>query len=452
MKKIVIVGRPNVGKSTLFNALIGKRIAITHESPGVTRDTLRYNCDRNGTWYSLMDSAGLLGEGMYSEELSQRSYEKIPEADCILFTVSVEEISAEDRHILERLRKVAGKVILVVNKVDNETRLWNAHEFYSFGFKDVLPVSAVHRKNIAELWELIERRLNPERKDGLGEGQNNSEYTAETEAKAESVGVKKAIRLLVVGKPNSGKSSFFNYMLKSPRNLVSPVPGTTRDSTEEMLHVGDKEYCIVDTAGLRKKNKIYDSVEWFASQRSISNINTADIVLLFVDSMEELGEQDKKIATVILSRQKSMIICLNKWDLIQGTGNRKKELIEKLRFRAPQLRFVPVCTISSVRGFGIQKLFHTIDIINVQLHTKIATSHLNRILQQSIKNNPPPIVRRRRGKLRFAAQASSNPMRFELHVNDSSLFSASYAQYLSNYLRREYRLSSIPIFLELTGA
>ena len=457
MITVSIIGRANVGKSTLFNTLSSKRIAITHQMAGVTRDVLKYQCIRNNRTLCLQDLAGILGDDPYAEQLTQRGIEEIQNSDIILFIISVENLMAEDYEIASLLRPYMSKVLLVVNKVDNEERQWQAHEYHILGFKNNVSISAIHKKNIDTLWrvidimsEKIEKKeitiVSPLQDTTKVSDNNESSDAMSTDTPFHH----QTCRLLIVGKPNSGKSSFFNHILKKPQNLVSSIPGTTRDSTLEYIDWKGTRYGIVDTAGLRRKANVKDDLEYFSNTRAIDYINSADIILLFIDVQEGISDQDKKIVSLSLSRRKSIMLCINKWDLIKNKEAMKKEIKNRIAYLVPQLYFSPLCFLSAKTGDGIANVFQNIQIIQKQLSTKIATSHINKILQQAMTHHSAPIIKRRRGKLRFAAQSSTNPMCFELHVNASFLFTDSYCSYLINYIRKQYNFNSIPIFLTLS--
>ncbi len=437
MKTVVIVGRPNVGKSTLFNALLGRRRAITHAEAGVTRDLIKHEFTNASENFCLVDLGGLFGEGLYSPELTERGLAEMKEADLVLFTVSVEGICAEDLHILEKARRCPGELVLLINKVDTEPRELGIHEFHELGIKKSIHVSAAHNRNIDRLWQLIYRSL------GIKEKEKDTEQLPKDEED-------RVLRLLIAGRPNSGKSSFFNYVLKRSQNLVSQIPGTTRDSTAEVLRYRDKNYIIIDSAGLRRKARVSDDLEYYSTQRAIGSIASSDIVLLFVDVDRGFAVQDKKIASLAISKQKSIIVCLNKEDLLTGDQEEKKQIIEKIYFHMPQLKYAPVCLLSSLTGKGIPKIFDNITKLHRQLKTSLKTSYVNILFQRFMQENPPPMIKRRRAKIRFAAQASSQPMCFELHVNAKELFSESYVQYLRNSVQKQCELYNIPIFLELT--
>ncbi len=465
MISISIIGRPNVGKSTLFNVLSSKRIAITHKTAGVTRDALTYQCLRNAYTMCLKDLAGVLGEGPYAEQLTKRGIEEIQKSDIILFVVSVESLVSEDYEIASILRPFMSKVVLVINKVDNEERQWAAHEYHSLGIKNSISISAIHKIHIDTLWHTIDtmsEKIEQARSTEVEHVPQNTIMPLDTastvadeledsrSATVHTLQDERVCRLLIVGKPNSGKSSFFNYVLKKPQNLVSSVPGTTRDSTLDYIEWNGIRYGIVDTAGLRRKANVRDELEYFANQRAIEYINSADIVLLFIDVQEGMSEQDKKIASLALSRRKSIVLCLNKWDLVENKEAMKLEMKERIAYLVPQLYFAPLCKLSAKTGVGVEQLFRNIQIIQNQLSTKVATSHINRILQQAMKHHPAPIIKRRRAKLRFVAQSSTNPMCFELHVNAHFLFTESYCSYLIRCIRKQYNFTAIPIFLTIS--
>ncbi len=435
LPRIAIVGRPNVGKSTLFNRIVGDRRAITDPTPGVTRDAVEAVCRINGRETVLIDTGGYLrdSEGI-SELVSERSLETIEHADVILLLVEVTGLTAEDHELIELLRRFSDKLILTVNKTDNGQREDLIWDFYSLGFQKVVPISAEHGRNIDRLLESLFELLPPE-----VEVSGNEPEQMENE-----------LCLAILGKPNTGKSTLLNTLVGADRSIVSEVPGTTRDVLETTFLYKGNEITVLDTAGIRRKKSVKEAVEYYSVSRAISSVSRAHVVLLLIDSTEGVTDQDKKIADQIVKRGRGVIIVLSKWDLFGGISNAFNAARDRTRFLFPQLDFAPVVAVSARDGIGLDKLLATAVMVRAQLKRRISAGELNNLLQALIERHPPPYGKKRY-RAKYLAQISSDPLRFALYVNRIKGFPASWVSYLENNLRREHKMEMVPISVELRG-
>lgn len=465
MNTVAIIGRPNVGKSTVFNMLVGKRLAITHQDAGVTRDIKNAKVDFQDHQIEFLDTGGITDEGVFAEQIKQLSYKALDSADVAMLIVSAEELTAEDEELIFFVRKLNMPVLLVVNKADNESREWTSAEYYKFGIGDPIMISALHRRNIDYLWDAIitslgfknDHTLSQElaiksSKTNLDEYLDNEDIANEDDSESMDfldTQPPEYIRLIIMGKPNTGKSSLLNAFLGKERTLVSDIPGTTRDIIEEEAEVLGEKFVLVDSAGIRRKNRIYEDVEYYASHRAISAIESSDVVLLLIDVIEGFSEQDKKLASLILRKGKGLVIGLNKWDAIEVKENRLVAEKDRLSYLVPQLHFVSVCPLSAKNHSGFSHLIKEVKNVFQQLYTKINTSMLNKDLEHWVSKTQPPLVKRRRGKMKFIAQSSVNPIVFKARVNNPSFFTEAYKQYIINNIRSTYQIKNIPIQLDL---
>ncbi len=433
---VALVGRPNVGKSTLFNRLLHKRRSITDPTPGVTRDPIEEEFLIPGTdcRCRIADTGGfkLEREGL-DDLVVARTLSLISRADLVLFIVDAVDITPEDEEFAELLRPMSGRLILVVNKADSPERDSLAWSHLRWGFPDVIFISAEHNRNIEELVALIASRL-----DFSG---------------VKAVDVERAdIRIAIMGKPNTGKSSLLNVLLGEEKSIVSEVPGTTRDIVEGRFTWKGRGIVVLDTAGIRRKKKVTDNVEYYSVTRSISVVTRADIVLLLIDAAEGLTEQDKKIAAFAVDEGRGVIFVLNKWDLMPDIKNAFEASKDKLRWFFGQMAYAPIVAISAKEGAGLDKLMNTVISTYAKLNRKIETSKLNKAVSGWIETNPPPIGLRTKFKLRYAVQTSINPQRFCFFVTRPDLVPESYLSFLKNRIREEFSLDSIPVGLDLKAS
>ena len=480
---IAIVGRPNVGKSALFNRIVGKRIAIVHDQPGVTRDRVTAEAEWDGHPFTLVDTGGigLLRREKSDDVIIKATIEQvelaIEAASSIILVVNVQEgIVPLDREVAARLRRSGKTILVAVNKVDTHRLEGAATEFSQLGFEKIFPVSAIHGEGIEDLMNAATALLpvhSPQSTVHSPTGEPTGESGLET--------VDSVFKLAIVGRPNVGKSSIINALTKSSRVIVSPVPGTTRDAIDVPFEVktqsGDggvaatQKYILIDTAGMRKTRRVDGSIEFFSVQRAEDSVARCDIAILVLDAEMGITEQDKKIADVIVENRKACIVAVNKWDLVVesvrqareeeiGRRNRKdrregqaRELStlgefgawvqEKLFF----LDYAPVIFTSAASGFNLDRLLEAVRYVAAQLQQKIPTAILNRTLRDAVERRQPVSAAGHRLKFFYATQVRQAPPTFLLFVNRDELFSAQYKKYLADELRRAFGYEGCPMVL-----
>ncbi len=440
LPRVAILGRPNVGKSTLFNALIGRRRSITHSTPGVTRDPVEAECVFAGRRLLLIDTGGYTVDGDSMGKLvSGKSLEQADSADLVILVLEAAGTNPEDENYIQRLRSKAEKLVLAVNKVDTPDRdilVWNYHRF---GFPNVVGISAAHNRNLEELKDLVAALLQYSSVEGETGGESGVTRTQDAH---------QTVRVAILGKPNSGKSSLSNLLIGERKSIVSELPGTTRDVVESHFTFKDTVFRVLDTAGIRRRTRVRDSIEYYSVSRALESVREAEIVFLMVDASEGLSDQDKKIAAYAVEQGRGILLVLNKWDLMPKGKKHAESAREMVRFQFPVLDFAPVLPVSSLTGAGVSELLDTaLKTVN-QLNTRVATGRLNQALSGWVAHYPLP-VRGKNIKIRFATQISVNPVRFVVFVNRLAGFPAGYAQYLSNCIRRDLGFSSIPLGIEL---
>ena len=469
LPNVAIFGRPNVGKSALFNRLVGRKIAIVHDRPGITRDRLSATCTRGERPFTLWDTGGILGAG--ESELTQQvvraAENALRESDLLLFVVDAREgLSPIDGEMARMLRKRQKPVVLVINKIDNEKHDQLAAEFDSLGFEKVVSVSAEHNRGITRLVEMIDRALTQ----------------PSLVPKASQSGARKSplleegpTAIAIVGRPNVGKSSLINAIVRSERAIVSQLPGTTRDAIDIVYERDDVRFVFIDTAGIRRRGKVSSSAEVFSVMRAERSIRRADLCVLIIDLIMGVTAQDKRIAGLIQEARKPAIAVLNKWDLVKPRRSEKqrgRELIEEARSRLFFLDYVPVLITSASTGENVDRLFALIQKVQRAARKHIGTGVLNRLLRHAFEANPPPLVKGRRLKLFYATQATNSglhpveasvgkgsgseksrgdvaPPEFVLFVNDPPLITESYRRYLEARIREAEPYPGLPIILTL---
>ena len=426
---VAIVGRPNVGKSMLFNKLTGQRTSIVEDTPGVTRDRIYGTCEWCGRTFSLVDTGGI-EPGTDSDMLKfmRRQAEiGIELADAIIMVADVRSgVTAADQDVATMLRKSGKPVALAVNKCDS-TGLVNpdAFEFYSLGIGDLFETSAVHGHGTGDLLDWV------------------LENIPDTEDEEEDDDV---IKVAIVGKPNVGKSSLLNRILGEERVIVSNVAGTTRDAIDSYFENETGKYCFIDTAGMRRKSKVDDAIEKYSNMRSISAIDRADVCLILVDANDGVTEQDTKIAGLVHEAGKAAIIVVNKWDAVEDKGtNTMRDMETKVRSGLSYMLYAPVLFISALTGARVDKLFQLIQDVHAQNTMRITTGALNSVLADATARVQPPTDKGRRLKIYYMTQASTKPPHFVIFCNDARLFHFSYQRYLENQIREVFGLQGTPV-------
>lgn len=428
-KKIVaIVGRPNVGKSTLFNTLAGERLAIVKDTPGVTRDRIYADVDWLNHKFTIVDTGGIETE---AEDIIMRSMKEqaeiaIETADVIIFVTDVRSgVTSSDMQVADMLRRSKKPVVLCVNKVDNFEKFEPyVYEFYNLGIGDPNPVSAQSKLGLGDMLEKVV--------DEFGE--------SITEEEEEDIP-----RVAVIGKPNTGKSSLINKLLGTDRLIVSDIAGTTRDAIDTRIKRNGKEYIFIDTAGLRRKSKIKDEIERFSIIRTVAAVERCDIAMLLIDAEEGVTDQDTKIAGIAHERGKGMIIVVNKWDLIEKDTNTMNRMKKDIRQKLAYMPYAEMLFVSALTGQRLNKLFDTIDLVEQYSCMRIQTGVLNEILTEAVAETEPPSDKGKRLKLFYITQVSVKPPTFVLFVNSKELAHFSYIRYIENKLREAFLFTGTPI-------
>ncbi|OFY65475.1 MAG: ribosome biogenesis GTPase Der [Bacteroidetes bacterium RBG_13_42_15] len=427
MSRIVaIVGRPNVGKSTLFNRLTESREAIVDEISGVTRDRNYGLCTWNGITFSVIDTGGYVknSEDIFEEEINKQVHFAIDEADIILFMVDVTcSVHELDSSVADLLRKTGKKVILIVNKVDNNERLLDAAEFYSLGLGDYFPLSSINGSGTGELLDYVVKNL-PEQPVEM---------------------IPEIPRVAIVGRPNVGKSSLVNSLLGEDRNIVTPVPGTTRDSIYTRYRKFRHDFMLVDTAGLRKKGKVSEDIEFYSVMRAIRTIENSDICLLMIDATRGIEAQDLNIVSLIHKNNKGMIILVNKWDLIKKENNTAHLFEKEIKSNTAPFTDFPVLFISATNKQRIHKILDTVGQVNENRNRKIPTSELNDILPEMVRDNPPPALKGKHIKIKYVTQLPVYTPAFAFFCNLPQYVKEPYKRYLENRMREKFDFSGVPV-------
>lgn len=427
---VSIIGKPNVGKSTLFNKILGKKISITEDTPGVTRDRIYQTASWLDYSFLLVDTGGLdlKDEDIFMSSIKAQVDIAVETSQVIIFlTDGIEGVSPTDREIANYLRKSNKKVILAVNKCDAKKTKENIYDFFELGLGEPYLVSSEQGTGLGDLLDEVTKSID--------------KYVADKEDDL--------IRVSIIGKPNVGKSSLFNYLSKEERSIVTNIAGTTRDAIDTKIIYKDNEYIFVDTAGLRKRKKIKQSIERYSVIRTLTAIERSSVCLLLVDATEGISEQDSKIAGFAHDNNKAMIICVNKWDAIEKDTYTMKNFEADVRRELPFLSYAPIIFISAMKGTRVEELLGLIELVDNNYNHRIQTGVLNDILNRSVLNNQPPSDKGRRGKLYYGSQVSVRPPRFLLSVNDSKLFHFSYMRYLENQIREAFSFTGTPIILDL---
>ena len=428
LPKVAIVGRPNVGKSTLFNRIIKERLSITDDQPGVTRDRIYQKASWMTKDFFLIDTGGIeLGDAPFLEEIKAQAEIAMDEADVIVFVFDARTGLTDDDTYIERLlHKTKKPVIVAANKIDDQKYKDNVYDFYSLGFDDVIALSSSHGIGLGDLLDKI------------------ISYFPKDQNFKEEEGIKFAI----IGRPNVGKSSLVNAILNENRDIVSNISGTTRDAIDSKFRYNGKDYVAIDTAGLKKRGKIYDNVEKYAVLRSIKAVERADVVLLVLDASTGIIEQDLHIGSYVEEYNKPCIIVVNKWDLIEKDSKTMKKWEDDIRAYFKYLDFAPITFISALENKRIHTIYDAIDEAYEATFRKISTSVINDIITDSYLMFPPSEFNGGKIKIYYATQTGVNPPSFAFYVNDPKFLHFSYYRYLENQMRKNFDFFATPIKLE----
>lgn len=427
---VAIIGRPNVGKSTLFNRLIRERKSIVEDVPGVTRDRIYADTEWDGREFSLVDTGGFdpSDEEIYPSLIKNQIQIAIEESDLILFVLDGKEgVMPHDRDVVSMLRKVKKPLIIVVNKIDDQKHASRALEFHRLGIEEFFDISALQGRKINDLLDRIVELL-PERTD-TGEGDAEEDV----------------IKIAVLGKPNVGKSTLVNKFLGEERLITSPVPGTTRDSIDTFITRDGKNYLLIDTAGIRRKSKITFSVERHSVFRAIRSMERADIALLMIDAQEGPTHQDARLAELISDKGKACIVLLNKWDLVPKEAAETPNVEGILKESLLAVGYAPVTIISAMTGRGVEKIFEKIDTVYENFSQRISTKKLNNFLQRVIGRTPPPVYKGKDIKFYYISQPLTKQPTFVIFTNEIKGVPENYRRFLEGKLREEFPLEGTPV-------
>ncbi len=428
-----------MGKSTLFNRLIGKQRAIVHGEEGITRDRTYGEAVWEDRRFALVDTGGVVDDPVdpITRKIQEQVQAALEEADVILFVVDAQgEITRTDEEVRDYLLRLGKPVVLAANKLDNPNLEMHAVEFYSLGLGEPYPVSSTHGIGIGDLMDAVLAHLPKAPPTPVDESEEH-ELPGRT-------------RVAIVGKPNTGKSSFINAILNEERTIVTEVPGTTRDAIDVEFHWKGKDYLLIDTAGLRRKAGIHEDVERFSVSRSLRAVRRADVCLLMMDATEGITEQDKRILGYIQEQGRAHILVWTKWDLVDDKETRFKELKEELGYKAPYLKDVPSLTVSNLTRQRLFTTFEYVDRVAEASEFRVSTGELNRLVQDLRRKAPSAAMYdRQQAKIRYATQASVKPTVFVFFVNQKKLFHFSYLRFIENQLRQRYNFAGVPIRIEL---
>ena len=430
--KLALVGRPNVGKSALFNRICKKKMAIVDEMEGVTRDRLYSSADFFGRPFEVIDTGGIDAHSKipFQEEVRRQTEIAIEEADTLVMVVDARVgVTTLDEEVAKLLLRTGKPVSLAVNKIDDFEHLELMHHFYSLGISKMVAVSAVQGFQIAELLETAFKGVN---------------FPKEVDLPSSS-----KIQVAIVGRPNVGKSTLLNFLLKEERSVVSPIAGTTRDSIDVDLEVEDTTYTLIDTAGIRRKRAEHEVVDKFAAIRTERAIERADVCVMMLDAQEGITAQEKRIARHIEEHGKGCILLFNKWDLVKGF--RMEHCLQGAQQMAAFLAHCPTLFVSANTGRNLQDLFKHIKEVHTQYHRRITTGQLNKFMERTVQKYHPPMIQGKRLRIYYLAQVDTRPPRFVFFVNDPDRMCESYKKYLINQFRETYQFTGVPLVFALRG-
>lgn len=422
---VALVGRPNVGKSTLFNKIVGKQVSIIEDLPGVTRDRIYQEATYNKKKFYLIDTGGIDATKMdFNTEIKMQAEIAINEADVVIFIVDGKEgITTNDLIVRDLLRKTDKKVIVAINKIDVKDAQNNIYDFYELGFDTYIPISSIHNTGFIELMDAVTMNFK------------------EVEEKEDT-----RIKFSFIGRPNVGKSSLMNAMLNEERVVVSNIAGTTRDSIDSVLKYNNEEFVMIDTAGMRKKGKVFESVEKYSLFRSMKAIDRSDICVVVINAEEGIKEHDKHIAGYAIDRGKGLIFAVNKWDTVKDTTIQEYEKLMRAEFQFAQ--YAPIVFISALTKKRIHTLMPEIVKVKENIKREVKTSLLNEVIQDAYQLNLPPSYKGKRLKIYFTSQTGIEPPKFTFRVNNKGLVHFSYERYLENKIRENFDFTGTPITLQ----
>jgi GTP-binding protein len=425
---VAIVGRPNVGKSTLFNRIVGQRAAIVHDMPGVTRDRHYAESEWAGKTFTLVDTGGFVPESddIIEAAIREQAQIAIEEADVVLFIAdALSGVLPQDRDIADILRKSSKRVVLIVNKVDNDKREAELAEFYKLGLGEPVPVSALVGRRVGDLLDFITKEIPRISRDHQDE----------------------RLRIAIIGKPNVGKSSFVNTLLKENRHIVTDIPGTTRDSVDAVVRYHGEEIVLVDTAGLRRKSKIKESVEFYSTVRSLKSIERSDVAVVLVDAVQGIEHQDLRIIEHALERKRPVVLAVNKWDLVEKDDRTAAAFEHAIRDKLRRYDYVPVIFISALTGQRVHKVIELVKRADQEQQKRIDTHELNELLGNDIKTFPPRSRSGREVKIKYITQVKVKPAVFAFFCNAPELIDDTYRRFLENRIREHFAFTAVPLVL-----
>ena len=426
MPTVALVGRPNVGKSTLFNKLAGRTISIIEDTPGVTRDRIYSEIEYNGYHFNLIDTGGIdVSKEVFNDEIKVQVEIAIDEADVIIFLVDGKEgLTQNDYVVRDMLMKSGKNVIVAINKTDNKESENHKYDFYELGFSDYVEISGEHSRGISDLMEMVCK-----------------DFPKDIDKEVDT-----RLKFSIIGRPNVGKSSLVNALLGEERAIVSDVAGTTRDSTDSVFRYNNNEYIVIDTAGMRKRGKVYENVEKYSLLRSLKAIDRSDICILVIDSTAGIIEYDKHIVGMALEKGKGLIIVVNKWDVPNELSINDYTKLIRAEFQF--LSYVPIVFLSAKTKSRLSTLMPEIIKVSENINREINTSLLNNVIRDAYSLTPPPSYKGKRLKIYFVNQDGVKPPKFVFHVNNKNLVHFSYYRYLENKIRESFDLVGTPIILK----
>ena len=426
---VALVGRPNVGKSTIFNRLVGKKKAIIEDTPGVTRDRIYAVANYNDYRFNVIDTGGIdIGEDKFNKEIKMQAEIAIDEADVVVFIVDGKEgITLNDLVVRDILRRSNKKIIVAINKIDSKKTLENVYDFYELGFEHYIQVSGEHNIGIDSLLDEVTRDFEKNIQD---------EYSSDV------------LKFCLIGRPNVGKSSLVNAILNEERTIVSDVAGTTRDTVDTEFNYEKRPFVVIDTAGMRKKGKVYETVEKYSLFRSLKAIDRSDVCLIVINAEEGIIEHDKHIASYALEAGKALVLVVNKCDIVSNKDNFIREFTKKIRAEFQFLSYVPIVFLSAKTKKRIHTLMPEVIKVFENSHRLVKTSILNDVITDAVALNAPPSYKGKRLKIYFTSQTGVTPPKFTFHVNNKGLVHFSYERYLENKIRESFDFEGTPIIFQ----